>query len=516
MNLRILAAATVMLAAYTNAQSIYTVQDLTSEDLNGTARFVGMGGALSALGADISTMGTNPAGIGLFRHADVSFSTGVLSLVDGKSFDGGHKARMSFDQAGIVYPFRVSDEGSMRYFNIGFNYHKRKNLHSLLSVDQILGGPSQTWQMSDISSFWGGNDKGTPLAIAGYQTYLYDDLGQKDDQGYEKYSVYNGVQNNYSRKTTGSIQQYDLNMSTNISNRYFFGLTIGLYNVDIDSYSLYGESLADLNNNLIGNYSYTNENSLSGTGVDFRLGTIIYPIEGSSFRFGFSISSPVWYSLTANCTNMMNSIISGTKYDYRTEVGDHDFNIHTPWKFNFSAGGTISDFLAIGAEYEYTDYSAAKLSYDGDDDGWGWNSEVKDRSMNREISHFLKGVSTVRLGAEAKLDYGLSLRLGYNYVSSPMKSSAFENQFINSAAIDYATSTAYLNPGAINRYTVGAGYKSGHFYADFAYQYQQQNGNFFAFNTQRGDETGITPNDAPMTKIKLDRNQFLLTLGYRF
>ena len=88
--------------------------------------------------------------------------------------------------------------------------------------------------------------------------------------------------------------------------------------------------------------------------------------------------------------------------------------------------------------------------------------------------------------------------------------------WINSAAVDYATSTAYVNPGDINRYTVGAGYRGNHFYADFAYQYQQQNGEFHAFNTQRGDESGATPNDAPMTKLKLDRNQFLLTLGYKF
>ena len=516
MKIKFFAVAAALIAASANAQSIYTIEGLSSEDLNGTARFVGMGGALSALGADISTMGTNPAGTGLFRHADVAFSTGILSLTDGQTFDGHHKARVSFDQAGIVYPFHLSDEGSMRYFNIGFNYHKRKNFHSLLAADQVLGEASQTWQMSDLSSFWGGNDKGTPLAVAGYQTYLYEDLGTKDDQGYEQYSVYNGVSNTYRKSTSGSVQQYDLNMSANFSDRYFFGLTVGFYNVDVDSYSLYGEALAYLNNSSIGNYMFSNDRSLSGTGVDFRLGTIIYPIEGSSFRLGLTVTSPVWYSLTANCTNIMNSQINGTNYDYRTEVGDHDFNVHTPWKFNIAAGGTIADFLALGAEYEYADYSASKLSYDNGYDDWGWNDEVKDRSMNREINHFLKGVSTLRLGAEGKFDYGISLRLGYNYVSSPIKKSAFENQFINSAAVDYATSTAYVNPGDINRYTVGAGYRGNHFYADFAYQYQQQNGEFHAFNTQRGDESGATPNDAPMTKLKLDRNQFLLTLGYKF
>ena len=47
-----------------DAQSIYDADKFTSKDLSGSARFVSMGGALGALGADISTMGVNPAGTG--------------------------------------------------------------------------------------------------------------------------------------------------------------------------------------------------------------------------------------------------------------------------------------------------------------------------------------------------------------------------------------------------------------------------------------------------------------------
>ena len=49
-----------------NAQTQYDAFRFSESELNGTARFVGMGGAMGALGADISVMSTNPAGIGLF------------------------------------------------------------------------------------------------------------------------------------------------------------------------------------------------------------------------------------------------------------------------------------------------------------------------------------------------------------------------------------------------------------------------------------------------------------------
>lgn len=507
-----------------SAQDIYTMESVTSEDLNGTARFIGMGGAMSALGADISTMGTNPAGIGLYRSADVATSLSLNALAEGQKFDEHGKTRMSYDQAGIVYPIKMGN-GSMRFFNVGFNYHKRKNFKSLIGADQLLAnGASQTWEMADVSSFFGDasvNDGGTPLTDAGYQTYLFDKVKDEhgkdvtDEFGNKVYNVYNGVNNSYRKWTTGGIQQYDFNMSTNISDRYYFGITFGVYNVDVDSYSGYMENLALNDGTSVGDYLLTNARSLSGNGIDFKFGTIIYPIEGSSFRVGLSFSTPVWYSLTANCTSQINSTIGGKKYDIRTEVGDHDFNIRTPWKFNISAGGTIGNFLALDAEYEYSDYSSASLSYDDVYDEWSWGgNQTKDRELNREASKYLKGVSTVRLGAEAKLDYGLSLRLGYNYVSTPIKSNALQNQFINSASIDYNTSTNYVNLGDINRYTVGLGYKAKHFYTDFAWQYQQQSGDFYAFTTQRGNPSET--NEAPCTKLKLDRSQFLLTLGYKF
>ena len=60
------------------AQDTYESARLLGSDLNGTARYVGMGGAMEALGADISTISTNPAGIALFRHSNISTSFGLV------------------------------------------------------------------------------------------------------------------------------------------------------------------------------------------------------------------------------------------------------------------------------------------------------------------------------------------------------------------------------------------------------------------------------------------------------
>lgn len=75
----LLLAAMGMMALPMSAQETYENAKITKQDLNGTARYVGMGGAMEALGADISTISSNPAGIGMFRRSSVSISGGLQS-----------------------------------------------------------------------------------------------------------------------------------------------------------------------------------------------------------------------------------------------------------------------------------------------------------------------------------------------------------------------------------------------------------------------------------------------------
>ena len=70
------------------AQNAYDVERMMGNELNGTARFVGMGGAMSALGGDISVIGTNPAGLGIYRSNDVAISFGFNNTATESSFNG--------------------------------------------------------------------------------------------------------------------------------------------------------------------------------------------------------------------------------------------------------------------------------------------------------------------------------------------------------------------------------------------------------------------------------------------
>ena len=73
-----MAALMLLAAAGMQAQNTFINEQLAnnSQDVIGTARYVGMGGAMGALGADLGVMGWNPAGIGLYRKSDVGLTFG--------------------------------------------------------------------------------------------------------------------------------------------------------------------------------------------------------------------------------------------------------------------------------------------------------------------------------------------------------------------------------------------------------------------------------------------------------
>ncbi len=198
--------------------------------------------------------------------------------------------------------------------------------------------------------------------------------------------------------------------------------------------------------------------------------------------------------------------------------------MRTPWKFRFSLGHTIDRYLALGAEYEYADYGSTKMSYPTYDNYWGdYEGSDEDRAMNRLTGRTLKGVHSLKLGAELRIAEPVSLRMGYNYFSKAYEKDARLNQNIDSYAMSMATETDYMNLGDVNILTCGVGYQGKHFFADVAYKYRMQKGTHYAFDDSFTSDAAfakLNPElaDARLqgTEIDLNRHQVYFSLGYRF
>lgn len=493
-----------LLSGTAMAQDMYDAADISSNDLNGTARYVGMGGALSALGGDLTTMGTNPAGTGIFRRGEIAVSGSTL-ITSEKGQLGHDRTRASFDQLGIIFPLSTDTQvNGLNYVNVGVNYRKSRNPLSNMMVDvQNLGGIfSQTNQIADMANSC--YDKYDKLdnwgMLSNMSVPLYDNDGKLTKDGilidnYDaqtgKFLGYQGMGAQsaaYTRATYGGTTQADFNVSFNIADKVFLGLSLGVYDYSYNRESFYQEVGTDNKS-----YDFTNWYKMTGDGFDVKLGAIWRPIEGSPFRIGAYVHTPIWYKMTQESGSLL---YYQDKFVDSRSADPYDFNYRTPWKFGLSLGHTIDKILAFGLDYEFTDLGSNK--YESID---GVNNQYF-ATINSFIAKGLKTQHTVRVGMEMKPADNFAIRLGYNYVSAPFDKKAYKTLAFDGPF----TETDYVNWKEINRVTFGLGYRFKGGYFDVAYQYQMQKGDFYAF-----DEVDLKP-----TSVDNNRSQLMATLGFRF
>lgn len=510
------------------AQDTYESARLLGSDLNGTARYVAMGGAMDALGADISTISSNPAGIGLFRHSNASVSLGFVTQQDAREFDGKKKTTMSFDQAGFVYSTRLSRTS---FVNFAFNFHKSRNFNQILSAANSLKECSQNgltydkaleniyyfdtnrqdeaigyYSPGEVSWAYSQSDYiNANVLMADVETHLKDKSA--DWIFYNDANAYT-----FDRAHRGWINNFDFNISGNVNDRFYWGFTVGVKDVRYRGYSEYGESLVDLIDQPVGAVVTGDERKITGTGLDVTAGVIIRPIEDSPFRFGFSIATPTWYDLTSkNDTHMMNNSEVGY-WDKGHSSNDYDFKFYTPWKFGVSLGHTIGNQVALGLGYEYSDFSTATNRVNKGDSYWyedyGYSPSYTDEAMKRNTEKSLKGVHTLKAGVEVKPIPEFAVRVGYNYLSSPYEENGVRDMRLESPGVAYSSTTDYVNWKDTHRFTCGVGVKLNAVNIDLAYQYSGTKGDFHPFQPYEGN-TGVT-------EVKNYRHQVLLTLGYTF
>ncbi len=525
------------------AQDTYENARVLGSDLNGTARYVGMGGALEALGADISTISTNPAGIGLFRRSMASLSFGVVSQEEVHRFDNLGKTNLSFDQIGFVCAMRT---GETSFFNFGFNYHKSKNFDQILSAANSLEKASlakhvfgkstlekdsrggYTLDTNKDGDWMGWRDADSDERAYPYTTldYLYTNGVTMDDVNDPLYPINTYMEASgyqFDRSHTGWISDFDFNFSGNIHNRIYLGFTLGLHNVNYTGYSIYTENIISASGISAGTHSLTDERKITGSGVDLKFGAIFRPIEESPFRLGLSVATPTWYELKSDNYTILRNYADETIYNWgyeKVQNGEnYKYRYYTPWKFGLSAGHTLANYLALGLSYEYADYSSADTRVIDGYDAYDNEKTYPDRVMNDNTSHSLKGVHTLKLGAELKPEPDMAIRLGYNYVSPMYQSNGVRDNLLDSESNSYASTADYTNWKDTHRITCGFGYKYEKLNFDIAYQYSVTSGTFHPFqNTTFNDPDDGTrlENIATTTSVNNKRHQLLFTVGYTF
>ena len=532
------------------AQSALDAYQLGQSDLRGTARFMSMGGAFTALGGDLSTLNQNPGGIGVYRSSEVG-ATLDINMQHSTSLTPEYETKDSqtkvhcnnFGYVGSVY---LGEGSAMPFFNWGASYSR------VASFDRRYGGtfgnlPSSLtnyvaanttmaggWTPSILDGYSSGynpyqdsrapwmsvlmyNGYGiNPLDPTNIDTDAYEGLFQEGTKGAGSFSV----------QEEGHIDEYSINFGGNVKNVVYWGIGFGITDISYTNNTFWSESLegaripnetADGVTDGSASYDLKSWKHMYGSGFNFKVGVIVRPI--NELRIGFAVHTPTYYNMTYQGTAAMDYAYPTTGYHgytYTDEgyIDEFDWKYRSPWRLMVGAAGVIGGKGIISVDYEYKGYG---------------NMNVQDRygttynDIKTDINNYYQGSSTIRLGAEYRISNNVSVRAGYAYESTPVKEGASSgDQIVYTDGPDFTETTpSYQFDRTTQHVTCGLGYHYKNFYVDAAYVYKIRKSTFHAFDTYdvnylQGTDVPAAYAATPIADVKNNNSELVFSLGFRF
>jgi len=512
----------------------------SQSDLNGSARSMSMGGAFGALGGDMSAMSHNPAGLGVYRSSEVQTTLSLNSTTADATWTGMNsniqKTRTGFDNLSYVGYFPTANDVGIKGWNFGIAYNKVKDFNRSYKT---AGSPN--YSMADYVASWasnaygdGGIEENALILTNSYDPYKNRDLDGHwlSILGYEsgffgakyEYSdVYHSAFGRWSNNTwipyspnettlrigeSGSINEYNFSVATNISDFLFLGATLGVTSIEYRMSSWHNESFGDNDYLLLGNSIET-----EGTGYSINIGAIIRPI--NQLRLGVAYNSPKWYLMTDHFDAFGESNIANESVPfmegYIPEYSYAEYRLQTPGRWIFSAAGIIGQTALISLDYELTNYNSMYLA----DKEWDRGAY---RGDNDIIKEDFRGSQTIKAGVEWKITPRFAIRGGFVWQQTPIK-----DHLMNNDVVVYTAGTIphYTVSNCANYYTAGLGYRfTPNFYMDCALIYRTQKEKLYPFSSTSSDwnypEYHLEPVQSQPADISLKTIRVALTLGYKF
>ncbi len=472
-------------------------------DYGGTARFVGAGSSLGALGADFSVISTNPAGLGWYRSSEIAVTPSYYlnqttselkgwfwpddpGTVFQASQDYGPisetKGGFAISNFGFVIANQPRRSPNWKTFNFGIGLNQLANFNRNYTYEGISpGSVVERWQ-EQLNNVGEDDFEAGPALDAGAvyfsenDGFYVTDYDLTWDQDFIGADIYRRQQ----VEEGGSINEFTVSMATNFKERLLIGMALGVPFVNFRQDKEYIER--DENNQVpyFEDLFFTERLRATGAGINFKMG-LIYRVN-QLMRLGFAFHTPTNFTIN-------ESYETSIEYNYVDDNGDFisgfgespegvfDYRLNTPWRLQGSAGFVIKQTGFISAEVEWADYGKNKFRYPG--------APFEEEEANLGIQNSLQSVINIRVGGEVAFKV-LRFRGGFGYLPSPL-------------AGDNTSNFSFSG---------GLGVRLKRFFADLGYRYRSQESGYIPYGTF------LQPQQ--LIENRTVYNNFLLTVGIRY
>jgi hypothetical protein len=446
----------------------------------GTARTQAIGGAINALGGDITSLYVNPAGLGFFKTGELVLSPG-LSFHKSKSNYLGNAAktpgaeyRFVLGTSGVVWGWsNPRDRATSKAFSIGVNrtanfggyvYYRGENSNSSAS-EQPTNEFFQFYQqqkalnpnLSDaviVDRALNADDVSLSTKM-GLYTYLIDiDSSGGNKRIVSRAEEVGRVMQENEIITRGGVTEIALGYAVNKNDKVFFGFSLGIPIVNYERDQIYSETDATGIANNKFNYSRYTENYRSqGAGLNAKLGMIFKPKE--YIRIGLGVHSPTFYGLSdefsANLETDVENVFSPGQnvgsVDARTFFSGADpnftYDLMTPAKFILGGAYVFREVRDVtkqkgflSADIEYVNYTWNRFATVDPTDDPNYFTD-----LNSTVDDIYRGAFNFRLGGELKFNT-IMTRLGFAYYGNP-----YENPDLSARRMLLSGGLGYRNKG---------------------------------------------------------------------
>ncbi len=486
---------------------------------SGSAKNVAMGGSLSAVGADMSVMATNPAGMGVYKSGAMEMTPSFLVNSSKSVFNGvtrnEEKYGLPFTNFGFVTA--TSTATDWKQVSFGINYNRTNEFRNELVATgdnpngSILDYYSYNANMYDDQTY-GDRWSGLREKLA-FETWLIDSIDGEyfnhvTDEG--KY----GETQRKSYKTVGGAGEWDFSLAANYKDFLYLGGTIGATSFNFSKQSLYSENdfapvmredgngvLQEANPESLEVYENLDQN---GNGINFKFGFLLQPVK--FVRVGGAIHSRTFMRVHEFYETRMSSVFPTAdnegKYAYDTEwfSNEMDWKLRTPFRANAGlafvfdqkeVGSYYTIPMTLSFGYEYADFSKIYVRSVALADDAGFDND------NSYITSHYGEAHTLNSGLE--FNFGtLKVRGGYALHTSPI------------AGSDFMTDATPV-------YSGGLGFGWEHGYIDLAYSLTQYSEKLYMYDANvyyplnpLGGKT------EPTADLSFARHQAYFTFGVRF
>ncbi len=505
----------ILISSYSYSQNHIDALRYGQQFYSTTAKSDAMGNSLSALGADMSALSINPAGIAVFKSPQFTLTPNFIINNSNSDYLGNSRKenKYGFTFSNIAYTGYMKTNSIFKNINFGMAYNSYNDYRRRI----IVSGNNSDGSVLDYWIYNANSDRYSAfredLAWRGW-LINYDDVTGE----YWSYVTDDGTYGENQRNeivTKGGTGELAFTVGGNIADKLYLGMSLGFVSINYKEESVYSESnfpviKAELASSP-GDSIQVNPNRLDykqtlnseGSGINGKFGFIYQPFK--FLRLAGAVHTSTGYKFDDNYLTSMYIDYpvadDNGYYNYEPDTANiFSWRLQTPFRATFGTafifdshqiGKFYSVPMTFTIDYEYIDYSRMKMKPD-------YYSDYSFDNENYTVKDLLGVSHSIRSGAEFNFGF-MKIRGGYAVYTNPYKNAG--NVFDDAKSI----------------YSGGIGFAGEHSFIDFSYSYANSSetlnmygaGNIFPYDPM-GDKT------EPTATVKNAKQFIKVTLGLRF